>query len=87
MKTKKVIKDTLACIILVAIGIPLFLAIALATSVIGWPIFGICYLIDEISGSAAGERISEYVEEIIFAFYGFASLWLFLPLETLNSNC
>lgn len=83
---KKVIKNALACIILVVIGIPLFLAIALATSVIGWPVYGICYIADEIRQLASGERTSETIEEAIFLFYGLAAVCICFPLAVVDSE-
>lgn len=78
---KKVLLTILLILVWIAVLVPLALAVFLATTIIGWPIYFVTKIVDDIQSRPLGMRNSETVEEGIFVIYALALLLMCIPLE------
>ena len=83
------IKKLFTLVIGFPIGCALFAVIVLCASLL-WPIYGIVYLYNYIISSIAKKTVvdemTQGIEEFIFACYGFAALFLIMPLSVIDDE-
>lgn len=78
--------------VLICIGIPLFLCMAICISITLWPIWFLLRLHDGIIGHYAGgyehlqHKKSETMMEFICLCYGFTALFIYLPISIFDES-
>ena len=83
------LKSFIGFLLFLFLGIPVFIALFVLVSVVLWPVCFVAWIVAKISPEKAPGKIDydyEIIEEYIFALYGFAALFLYLPLSLTNEN-